>query len=86
MKDKIIKLLFAIRVILWIVALIATWYWISWSFKLYDLGYMDETIYAQMLRPVFGKGLLISFLAIVASFLVRAISNNIKKKNNHSNQ
>lgn len=79
-NEKTIKIMFYIRVCLWITALIATIYWIYWSFELYNLGYYDEHQYAVFFRPIFAKGLLISLVAICISFILRKRSDNIKDK------
>lgn len=79
MKSNLVTIIFYIRMILWAIALGATIYWIKWSFKLYEMGFVDETDYAAHFRPIFGKGLLISIIAICASFILRAISDKIKK-------
>jgi len=78
--EKKVKILFGCRVVLWIIALAATIYWIYWSCKLYDLGYLDEHVYAVAFRPIFARGLAISVGAICLSFLLRSISDKIKKK------
>lgn len=79
MEGKIVKILFGIRILLWLVAAGATAYWIYWSMHLYTLGVENEYEYARALRPIFTKGLLISVAAIVISFLLRSISDKIKK-------
>lgn len=81
MKKDIVKILFFIRMVLWAVALFATIYWIKWSFKLYEMGFVDETDYAAHFRPIFAKGLFLSLGAICISFLLRSVSDKIKKKN-----
>lgn len=81
--DKKIKIMFVCRVVLWIVALSATVYWIYWSFHLYTLGYMDEHEYAVAFRPIFGKALLVSILAIGISFVLRIISDKSKDARKH---
>lgn len=78
--EEIRKKLFYCRICLWVVALVATIYWIYWSFHLYTLGYYDEHAYAAMLRPIFSKALLISLIAVGISFILRRISDNIKDK------
>lgn len=81
--DKKIKIMFVCRVVLWIVSLVATVYWIYWSFHLYTLGYMDEHEYAVAFRPIFGKSLLASILAIGISFVLRIISDKSKDARKH---
>ena len=80
MPDKMIKVIFGIRVLLWMIAAAATAYWIVWSFKLYNRGIFDYQEYAANLRPRMGWGLLISFVCIIVCFVLRRISDNIKKK------
>lgn len=76
-KQKI-KVLFGCRICLWVTALIATVYWIYWSFHIYSFGVMDEHEYAVLFRPIFAKALLVSVGAIVLSFILRSISDHIK--------
>ena len=76
--DKKIKIFFCIRVVLWIIALGATIYWIYWSFHIYALGIIDEHAYAVMFRPIFAKSLLVSVVAIGVSFILRITSDRIK--------
>lgn len=77
-NNKIIKIFFICRVILWIIALVATIYWIYWSFHLYNIGYTDEHLYAVALRPIFGRGLITSLVALGISFALRIRSDKIK--------
>ena len=81
MGDRIVKIIFGIRIVLWMVAAGATAYWIYWSMHLYTLGFENEHEYAAALRPILSKGLLISVAAILVSFLLRSISDKIKKNN-----
>ena len=80
MHNKIVRILFIIRVILWIIAAAATYYWISWSFKLYGIGIDDLHEYSSYLRPILAKGLLIAAVSICLSFILRSISDKLKKK------
>lgn len=80
MKENTVKIIFGIRILFWLVAIGATYYWLSWSFKLYSMGIVDETEYATALRPKFYTGLLISVAAICISLVLRTISDKIKKK------
>lgn len=80
MHDKIVRILFIIRIILWIIAAAATYYWISWSFKLYKMGIFDVHEYSGYLRPILAKGLLIAAVSICLSFILRSISDKVKKK------
>ena len=79
--NGIVKILLGIRMILWAVAAGATAYWIYWSMHLYTLGFENEHEYATALRPILSKGLLISVAAILLSFLLRSVSDKIKKNN-----
>lgn len=80
MHSKIVRILFIIRIILWITAAAATFYWIVWSFKLYGRGIFDEHEYSSYLRPILGKGLLIAVVSICLSFILRGISDKLKEK------
>ena len=80
MHNKIVRVLFIIRIILWIIAAGATYYWIAWSFKLYNMGIYDVHEYSGYLRPILGKGLLIAAVSICLSFILRSISDRIKNK------
>ena len=77
-KEKVVKGIFIIRIVLWIIALCATIYWIYWSFKLYTMGIYNEYEYAANLRPIFTKGILISVGAVIISFILRAVSDKMK--------
>ncbi len=74
-----VKILFVVRILLWIVAAAATVYWIVWSFKMYDIVGYDVHAYATAFRPLFYKALVIAFLSICVSFGLRSISDRIKK-------
>ena len=78
--QKIVKALFIIRICLWITALIPTIYWIYYSFKLTSDGIFDPFEYADYLRPVLYPCLVISFIALVISFILHAISNHLRNK------
>ena len=80
MHNKIIRILFIIRIILWITAAAATYYWVSFSFELYERNIFDVHEYSDYLRPVLGTGLLIAVVSICLSFILRGISDKIKKK------
>lgn len=82
MHKKIIRILFIIRIILWIIATVATFYWIVWSFKLYNMGIFDVHEYGKFFRPIFGRGLLIAVVSICLSFILRSISDKLKEKIN----
>ncbi len=74
-----VRILFIIRVILWINAAFATVYWINWSFKLYKMGIYDVHEYSDHFRPIFGRCLLISLASLCISLILRSISDMIKK-------
>lgn len=69
------------RILLWITAIIPTIYWVYYQQKLYNDGIFDVTEYSTLLRPVLYKCLGISLAAICVSFILRAISDHVKKKN-----
>ena len=80
MKTKTkIRILFIIRICLWITALISTGYWVYFSFK---LTYVDEIFdpyeYASLLRPVLYPCLIIALAAIGISFALYAQSKKLK--------
>ena len=75
-----IKILFILRVFLWIVAFISTVFWICYSFKLHLDGVFDYHTYAAMLRPILYPCLIISVAAICISFALYAVSKNLKKQ------
>ena len=80
MHKKIIRILFIIRISLWIIATVATFYWIVWSFKLYNMGIYDVHEYGTYFRPIFGRGFLIAVVSICLSFILRSISDKLKEK------
>jgi len=82
-NQKKIKQFFYCRVSLWVIALVATIYWIYWSFHLYTLGYMDEHEYAVAFRPIFSKALFISLVAIGISFILRIKSDRMKDEDKY---
>lgn len=75
-----IKILLGIRVLLWIVAILSTIYWIYYSQKLYLDEIYDAYEYSAYLRPVLYKCLIISFVAICVSLVLRFVSDRIKKR------
>ncbi len=79
--DKRVRVLFIIRVCLWVGALAATIYWIVWSFRVYELGYYDPYEYAGVFRPIFWKGFLTACGCIAVSLILRTVSDKIKKEN-----
>lgn len=80
--EKAVRIIFFIRILLWTVALAASFYWIYWSFHLYNIGIFDVHEYASYLRPIFWKGFLISIAAVCVSLVFRSISDKLKKRIN----
>ncbi|MCR5092852.1 MAG: hypothetical protein K6B72_02660 [Lachnospiraceae bacterium] len=78
-NERKVKLLFVIRVCLWIVALAATVYWIWYSIKLHLDGIFDYHTYADLLRPILYPCLIISVAAICLSFALYALSRKFKE-------
>lgn len=82
---KHVRVLFICRVILWIISLAATVYWIVWSFKIYkdlgdpNTGLVDETVYSPILRPKLYAGLIITVVSLTISSALRKISDLAKK-------
>lgn len=80
MKVNGVKILFCFRILLWVIALAATIYWIRFSFQIYEMGIYDPHEYATMFRPVFSRCLLITVVSIGISFLLRAVSDRLKNR------
>lgn len=78
---KAVKNILIIRAVLWVVALASTLYWVFVSFKLYHDHIFDPYEYATILRPILYTCLIISVVAIAICFLLRRISNEIKRQN-----
>ena len=72
------KILFIIRVCLWITAFVSTAYWMYYSVKLHMDGIFDYHTYAALLRPVIYPCLIISVAAICLSFALYALSKKLK--------
>lgn len=81
-NEAFIKKIFIARIIMWIGAAVSTAIWIVYSFVLFreDL-YVDEHVYATALRPVFYTCLIISIVLIITSFILRAMSDKKKARN-----
>lgn len=77
--EKLVRILFGMRIVLWVIALIATVYWIYWSFHIYETGIHLVEEYAAIFRPIFGKALLVTAISISVSLVLRKISDKIKK-------
>jgi hypothetical protein len=74
-----IKILFGIRICLWIVALASTVYWISYSIKLHANGIYAPEEYSPLMRPVLYTCVGIAIAVICLSFVLHAISIKIKR-------
>ena len=77
--SKKIRILFVGRVILWIIALVSTGYWMWYSGELYELEISNTEEYAARLRPVLYTGIIVAVAAIGISFLLYAQSQKLKK-------
>ena len=75
-----IRVMFAARILLWLIALISTIYWISYSFELYKQEIFDPHDYATLLRPVLYICLAIAFVSICISFVLHARTKKLKKE------
>ncbi|MCR5476722.1 MAG: hypothetical protein K6E92_03735 [Lachnospiraceae bacterium] len=78
-----IKVLFVVRVCLWIVAAVSTCWWMYYSVKLHIDGIYDVHVYAAILRPVFYPAVLISVAAIFIAFRLYAVSKRLKDEEKH---
>ena len=75
-----IKILFAVRVFLWIIALSLTIYWMWYSNELYKKEIFDPYQYAALMRPVLYPCIAFAVLAIAISFALYALSKKVKKE------
>ena len=75
-----IRVMFAARILLWLIALVSTIYWISYSFELYKQEIFDPHEYATLLIPVLYICLAIAFVSICISFALHARTKKIKKE------
>ena len=76
-----IKVLFGIRIFLWITAAVSSGYWIYYSIKLHRDGIFDPAEYATALRPVLYTCLAIAIAAVCVSFALHHISKKLKSAN-----
>lgn len=76
-----VKVIFCIRIALWISALVLTLHWAYVSFALYARGIFDPHEYATILRPILYRDFLASVACVVVSFILRSISDKIKEIN-----
>ncbi len=79
-KETQIKILFVIRVCLWITALISTAYWMYYSVKLHIDGIYDVHEYATALRPILYSCVAIAVAAVAISFGLHVLTVKIKNK------
>ncbi len=79
-KTQII-IIFVCRIILWVIALASTVYWIRYSFQLTMNEIYEPEEYAPLLRPVLYTCVIIAVVAIALSFALYALAKHIKKKN-----
>lgn len=68
------RVLFIIRICLWVIALTSTFYWMSYSIRLHREGIYEPYEYATLFRPVFYTCLVISVIAVCISFILYAVS------------
>ena len=78
--ERKIHILFAFRILMWVICAAGCAYWIYWSFKIYELIEFEEHTYATMFRPHFNLGISISLISITISLVLRLISDGMKKK------
>ena len=78
--ERKIHILFAFRILMWIICAAGCVYWIYWSFKIYELIEFEVHTYATMFRPHFNLGISISLISLAVSLVFRLISDNYKKK------
>ena len=78
-EEKQVKILFAIRVVLWAVALGSTVYWIWYSFDLMGNGVFDPYEYASLLRPVLYPCVCVAVVAVGICFALYKRSKELKK-------
>lgn len=76
-----VRNIFIMRAVLWLVAFVSTLYWIVVSFKLYSDGIFDPYEYATILRPILYTCLIIAVAAIGIAFILRRISDEVKRQN-----
>lgn len=79
--EKKIRILFIIRICLWLVCAFGFAYWIYWSFESYN--YINETDYheyATFFRPYFRTGIIISVVSITVSLVLRLVSDATKRE------
>ena len=79
-KTQII-IIFVCRIILWVIALASTVYWIRYSFQLTMNEIYEPEEYAPLLRPVLYVCVGIAVASIGLSFGLYAIAKRIKKNN-----
>ncbi|MCR5205400.1 MAG: hypothetical protein K6E47_10105 [Lachnospiraceae bacterium] len=77
--EKKIRILFIIRIVMWIICAAGCVYWIYWSFKLYEIEEFEVHTYATHFRPYFNLGITISLVSITISLILRLISDSYKR-------
>ncbi len=77
---KSVVVLLVIRIILWIIALASTVYWMYYSVKLHREGSFDPAEYSTILRPILYTCLIIAVVAICISFALHALAVKIKNE------
>ncbi|MCR5501449.1 MAG: hypothetical protein K6F53_00405 [Lachnospiraceae bacterium] len=74
-----VKVLFIIRILLWITAFGATVYWMGYSVKLHREEIFDPYEFAIRFRPVFYPCFLTAVIAIGLSFALYALGKRISR-------
>lgn len=78
--QKKIKIIFCIRILMWIICAAGCIYWIYWSFELYRRGIYDVHEYGPAFRPHFRLGLMISACSLTVSIALRITSDALKRR------
>ncbi|MCR4727930.1 MAG: hypothetical protein K5796_04685 [Lachnospiraceae bacterium] len=84
MEDKAkkqVKIIFAVRILLWIIAFASTLVWVIYNFKLNAEEISDPAEFAARFRPLFYTCLGISVIAVCVAFALYMVSKKIKEKN-----
>ena len=82
--ETTIKILFVIRICLWITALTATVYWMAYSIKLHRAEIFDPYEFAIRFRPVFYPCFVTAVAAIALSFALYAVSKRMRRSGKDS--
>lgn len=81
--EKKVRILFICRIIMWLICAGGCFYWIVWSFKIYQMEEyqpFDVHTYATAFRPYFNLGITISLVSITISLILRLISDRFKRE------